>query len=106
MRRALTCVALCGFAGAALAQGPVKPVVTHSDYDVPELLKQLQVPTDVFRGRVLWVQRCALCHDGLGQPSYQTIGPWIDADTLKNLGEPALRAIIAAGGAQDARIPL
>lgn len=84
----------------AAGQAPVKPVVTQSAYDVPQLLKQLQVPKDVFRGRVLWVQRCALCHDGVGQPSYQTIGPWIDADTVKTLGEPALRAIIAAGGAQ------
>ena len=61
------------------------------------LLKQIQVPKDVFRGRVLWVQRCALCHDGVGQPSYRTVGPWLDADTVKALGEPALRAIIAAG---------
>lgn len=84
----------------AAGQGPVKPVVTRSDYDIPKLLRQLQVPGDVFRGRVLWVQRCAICHDGVGQPSYQTIGPWIDADTVKSLGEPAMRAIIAAGGAQ------
>lgn len=84
----------------AAGQGPVKPVVTRSDYDIPKLLQQLQVPSDVFRGRVLWVQRCALCHDGVGQPSYQTIGPWIDADTVKSLGELAMRAIIAAGGAQ------
>lgn len=84
----------------AADRGPVKPVVARSNYDVPQLLEQLQVPRDVFRGRVLWVQRCALCHDGVGQPSYQTMGPWIDADTVKSLGEPAMRAIIAAGGAQ------
>jgi Cytochrome C oxidase, cbb3-type, subunit III len=81
-------------------QGPVKPVVTRSDYDISLLLKRLRVPPEVFRGRVLWIQRCALCHDGTGQPSYRTVGPWLDADTVKALGEPAMRAIIAAGGAQ------
>jgi len=80
--------------------GPVKPVVTKSAYDVPDLVKQLQVPKDVYRGRVLWIQRCALCHDGVGQPGYHTMGPWLDADTVKSLGEPAMRAIIAAGGAE------
>lgn len=84
----------------AAGEGPVKPVVTKKDYDIPKLLQQLRVPGDVFRGRVLWVQRCALCHDGVGQPSYQTVGPWLDADTVRSLGEPAMRAIIAAGGAQ------
>lgn len=81
------------------SQRPVKPVVTQYTYDIPALLKQLEVPRDVFRGRVLWIQRCALCHDGFGQPSYRTVGPWLDADSVKTLGEPALRAIIAAGGA-------
>lgn len=83
----------------AAGQAPVKPVVSQYAYDIPRLLKQLQVPKDVFRGQVLWVQRCALCHDGVGQPSYQTVGPWLDADTVKAIGDPAMRAIIAAGGA-------
>jgi mono/diheme cytochrome c family protein len=85
---------------AAPGQGPVKPVVTKSAYDVPDLIKQLQVPDEVYRGRVLWVQRCALCHDGVGQPSYHTMGPWLDADIVKSLGDPAVRAIIAAGTAR------
>lgn len=84
----------------APGQGPVKPVVSQYVYDIPRLVQQLQVPKDVFRGRVLWIQRCALCHDGVGQPSYHTIGPWLDASTVKSLGKPAMRAIIAAGGAQ------
>jgi mono/diheme cytochrome c family protein len=85
---------------AAPGQGPVKPVVTQSAYDIPDLIKQLQVPAEVYRGRVLWVQRCALCHDGVGQPSYHTIGPWLDADIVKSLGDPAVRAILAAGTAR------
>jgi mono/diheme cytochrome c family protein len=108
--RTALAVAALGFGGllaasaqdrvhAAAGQGPVKPVVTKSAYDIPDLIKQLQVPDDVFRGRVLWVQRCALCHDGVGQPSYHTMGPWLDADTVKGLGDPAVRAIIAAGTA-------
>lgn len=108
-RTALTIAAL-GFGGllvasaqervhAAPGQGPVKPGVTRSAYNIPDLVKQLQMPEDVFRGRVLWVQRCALCHDGVGQPSYHTMGPWLDADTVKSIGETAVRAIIATGTA-------
>lgn len=111
-------LALCGFLLAALGAGwscvsaaqernlvdpsqhPVKPTVTQYAYDIPKLRSQLKVRPDVYRGRVLWIQRCALCHDGEGQPSYQTLGPWLDADTVKALGGPALRAIIAAGGAE------
>jgi mono/diheme cytochrome c family protein len=85
---------------AAAGQAPVKPVVTKSAYDIPDLIKQMQVPDDVYRGRVLWVQRCALCHDGVGQPSYHTMGPWLDADIVKSIGDPAVRAIIAAGTAR------
>ena len=84
----------------AAGQGPVKPTVTRKAYDVAQLLEQLRVPKAVFHGRVLWIQRCALCHDGTGQPSYHTVGPWLDAHTVRDLGTPALRAIIAAGGAQ------
>jgi mono/diheme cytochrome c family protein len=84
----------------APGEGAIKPGVTRSAYDIPDLIKQLQVPDDVFRGRVLWVQRCALCHDGVGQPSYHTMGPWLDADIVKSLGDAAVRAIIAAGTAR------
>lgn len=109
MRRALPLTALVGLTTVGFAQSrvdadpgqaPVKPAVTKSAYDVPDLIKQLRVPDAVFRGRVLWIQRCALCHDGVGQPSYHTMGPWLDADTVKGLGEPAVRAIIAAGTAR------
>ncbi|MFZ0499376.1 MAG: cytochrome c [Steroidobacteraceae bacterium] len=109
MRRALPLTALVGLTTVGFAQSrvdadpgqaPVKPAVTKSAYDVPDLIKQLRVPDAVFRGRVLWIQRCALCHDGVGQPSYHTMGPWLDADTVKSLGEPAVRAIIAAGTAR------
>jgi mono/diheme cytochrome c family protein len=78
---------------------PVRPLVTKSAYDIHELVRKSQVPPAVFRGRVLWIQRCALCHDGVGQPSYHTLGPWLDADTVRSLGEPAVRAIIDAGTA-------
>jgi len=109
-RAALAVIALgCGGLLAASAQErihagpgqePIKPTVTKSAYDIPDLIKQLQVPDDVYRGRVLWVQRCALCHDGVGQPSYHTMGPWLDADIVRSLGDPAVRAIIAAGTAR------
>lgn len=87
-----------GGSQVATAQA-IKPVVTKRAYDIPALIRQAQVPQDVFRGRVLWIQRCALCHDGVGQPTYHTMGPWLDAGIVSSLGEPAVRAIIAAGTA-------
>ena len=49
-------------------------------YDLNKLTHEPKVPETVFRGRVLWVQKCAFCHDGLGQPTYKTMGPWLDQD--------------------------
>jgi mono/diheme cytochrome c family protein len=79
------------------AAGPTTPLMIKHDYDIRQLIGLTKVPPDVYRGRVLWLQECALCHDGVGQPSYHTIGPWLDAETIKTLGEAAVRAIIADG---------
>ena len=85
---------------AAPVAGPTTPLVIKHDYDIKQLIRLSKVPPDVYRGRVLWLQECALCHDGVGQPSYHTIGPWLDAETVKTLGEVAVRAIIADGTAR------
>lgn len=76
---------------------PLK-VVTR-EYDKKELLNQPALSQEAFAGRVLWLQRCAYCHDGVGQPSYKTMGPWIDSDTVKAAGAEALKVIINTGTA-------
>lgn len=85
---------------AAPAAGPTTPKEIKRDYDIRQLIELSKVPSDVYRGRVLWLQECALCHDGLGQPSYQTMGPWLDAETVKTLGEAAVRAVVDSGTAR------
>jgi mono/diheme cytochrome c family protein len=82
---------------AAPVGGPTKARIIKHDYDIKQLIDLSKVAPDVYRGRVLWLQECALCHDGVGQPSYHTLGPWLDAEMVKTLGEVAVRAIIADG---------
>jgi mono/diheme cytochrome c family protein len=81
---------------APAADGSSKVTVTTRAYDTKQLLN-VAVPEDVYRGRTVWLQRCAYCHDGVGQPSYRTMGPWLGAETVQNLGEDRLKAVVANG---------
>ena len=74
---------------------PVK--VTKHEYDTKKLLSGQKLSEEAFAGSVLWQQRCAFCHDGMGQPTYKTMGPWIDSDTVKSLGPDAIKAFTMAG---------
>jgi mono/diheme cytochrome c family protein len=78
------------------ADGSSKITVTTRAYDTKQLLGAT-VPEDVYRGRTVWLQRCAYCHDGVGQPSYRTMGPWLGAETVQTLGEDRLKTFIANG---------
>ena len=84
-------------AGAAATQDPNKITVTKRAYDKQQLLGAAALSDEVYRGRTIWLQRCAYCHDGVGQPSYNTMGPWIDSERVQLLTEVAIRAIVAAG---------
>jgi mono/diheme cytochrome c family protein len=66
-------------------------------YDAKQLLNGPTLSGDARKGRALWLQRCAYCHDGVGQPTYRTMGPWLGAETVQVLGPNALRAIIGVG---------
>ena len=66
-------------------------------YDLDALTHEPKVPETVFRGRVLWVQKCAFCHDGLGQPTYKTMGPWLDQDLVKALTDEGTKTFIENG---------
>ena len=98
-------VAASGAGSAAMAQaaggqGAARPAgvqVVKRPYDMKAISAQPTIPDDVYRGRTVWQQRCAYCHDGVGQPSYQTFGPWLGAETLTKYGEEGVRAFIAAG---------
>ncbi len=81
----------------ASAQDPNRITVTKRPYDLQKLVSAPAVADDVYRGRTVWLQRCAYCHDGVGQPSYNTLGPWIDAERVQLLTDVAVKAIIAAG---------
>jgi mono/diheme cytochrome c family protein len=78
--------------------GPI--VVTSRDYDLKALTAPPAVPEAAVRGRAVWVQQCAWCHDGVGQPNYKTMGPWLSADLLKTPGEDKVRAYIGKGSAR------
>ena len=74
---------------------PVK--VAKRDYDKKQLLSAPALSDEAYRGRAIWQQKCAYCHDGLGQPTYKTMGPWMDSDTVKQVGEDTLKAITSTG---------
>jgi len=69
-------------------------------YDTDKLLSVPALSPEAHAGQALWQQRCAYCHDGMGQPTYKTMGPWIDSDTVKTVGVETLKAMIAAGTAR------
>ena len=69
-------------------------------YDLNKLTHEPKAPETVFRGRVLWVQKCAFCHDGLGQPTYKTMGPWLDQDLVKAMTDDAVKVLIQYGTAR------
>jgi len=92
-----------GVMGEARAQSAAQPattsplVVVSRPYEMQQLLTRPSLSEAAQKGRAIWLQRCAYCHDGVGQPTYRTMGPWLGAETVQALGPDALRAIIGAG---------
>ena len=80
------------------AQGQAAPSrVAVTDYDMRKAATPSALSESELRGKKLFVQRCSLCHDLLGQPATSTVGPWIDAETVKARGEGAVRDKIKTG---------
>lgn len=75
---------------------PVK--VITKEYDHKKLISPPALSGAERSGRVIWLQKCAYCHDGVGQPTYKTMGPWLGAETVKSVGEDQVKAFIANGG--------
>ena len=83
---------------AASAQQPAQPTpkVVVTDYDMAKAAASLSLSPAELAGKKLFVQRCALCHDLLGQPATTTVAPWIDVETVKR-SEEAVRQKIMNG---------
>jgi mono/diheme cytochrome c family protein len=81
------------FAGTAWAQQtpPPAPKVVVTEYDMRKAATPPALSEVELSGKKLFVQRCALCHDVLGQPATTTVGPWIDGELVKARGEEAVR---------------
>jgi mono/diheme cytochrome c family protein len=95
-------VAACAVAtltgtGRAQQNPPPPPKVVVVDYDMRKASTPPSLSDVELAGKKLFVQRCALCHDLLGQPATTTVGPWIDGEVVKARGEDAVRQKIANG---------
>jgi mono/diheme cytochrome c family protein len=94
-------LALCalGAAGTVWAQqnAPAPPKVVVVDYDMKKALTPPPLSDVELAGKKLFIQRCALCHDLLGQPATTTVGPWIDGTVVKARGDEAVRQKIMNG---------
>ena len=81
--------------------GVSSPEIVRTEYDMPEVVTPPSLPEDALAGWKLFVQRCALCHDPLGQPSYpESFGPQLSRATVRLLGEDTVRDVIMAGSAR------
>ena len=77
-----------------------KVTVSQRVYDKQSLVAKPRLAEGALKGRALWVQRCAYCHDGVGTPTYKTLGPWIDAETVRPEREASIRQFIATGSSR------
>ena len=111
---AILVVGVAALSTVATAQLPVpvpiksKPVdpepveIIRTDFDPRELAEELERMRSrpEAPGQQLFVSRCAICHDPIGQPgSGETLGPWLDAELVSSKGEEAVRASILNGTA-------
>jgi mono/diheme cytochrome c family protein len=94
----LTACACSALIASTAAQQPT-PKVVVTDYDMAKAAAPLALSPAELTGKKLFVQRCALCHDVLGQPATTTVGPWLDVETVKR-SEEAVRFKIMNGSRQ------
>jgi mono/diheme cytochrome c family protein len=81
-----------------IGDGKTVPVkVTTRMYDKKVLLSAPVLSEEAQIGHALYLQKCAYCHDGVGQPTYKTMGPWLGAETVKTRGEDVVRVFISNG---------
>ena len=90
-----------------VAQNPLRetqvstPEIVRTEYDMAEVVRPPSLPADALAGWKLFVQRCAICHDPLGQPSYpESFAPLLSRETVQNLGEARVRRIVMVGSSR------
>lgn len=104
----LIVLVLLGFPGLQLpVSAPVESAavepepldIVRTEFDPRELSEERErtMSRAETPGRKLFVSRCALCHDPVGQPGGRTIGPWLDGELVARRGEAAVRAHILNG---------
>jgi mono/diheme cytochrome c family protein len=78
--------------------GPPKPpAIVRTVYDMDKVVARPSLSDDQVNGKKLFTQRCALCHDALGQPNARAFGPWLDVETVKRRGEAGIKELISVG---------
>ena len=89
---------------AASAQDPLRetqvsaPDVVRTEYDMREVVRPPALSADELAGWKLFVQRCAICHDPLGQPSFREASePLLNEATVRELGVATVRDVIRVG---------
>ena len=97
-------LSLALIAVAVPAQDPLRetqvstPEVVRTEYDMPKVVTPPSLSEDELAGWKLFVQRCAICHDPLGQPSYPaSLGPLLSQATVREMGEETVREVIMVG---------
>ena len=77
------------------------PDVVRTVYDMREVVSPPPLSDDEMAGWKLFVQRCAICHDPMGQPSYpRSLGPILSQTTVGAMGEEIVRDVIMVGSAR------
>ena len=96
-------VALAAMVGAGTGAGVLAqqaevltPKLVVTDYDMKKAAAPSKLSANEFEGKKLFVQRCALCHSILGQPTVAVPGPWLDNTTVQR-SETAAREKILNG---------
>lgn len=82
--------------------GNQQPKTYKREYNMAQLIKSenAPIPEEVRKGRNVWLQRCAFCHDGVGTPTYNTFGPYLDAALVQSRGDASVRTKILKGSAR------
>ena len=90
-----------------LPQNPLRetqvstPEIVRTEYDMAEVVRPPSLPAEALAGWKLFVQRCAICHDPLGQPSYpESFAPLLSRETVRNLGEARVRRVVLVGSSR------
>ena len=61
------------------------------------LAAPLPLSEAALEGRIIFLQHCAHCHDAVGQPTKQSMGPWLDRALVTARSEAAVRKQITTG---------